>query len=129
MKIKLSEANIKLLFEISQRDLLSDINDRKNNPQTTFDWIADYFMSGGRIKPNSFIANLDKNYFIEKLNFISNNGHNVDEVAEQISNDSNLNIEPSDIIMFISMYKSVSDYWESTKKDVINSYNSYYGQQ
>lgn len=105
------------------------IKERISDPQTAFDWIADFFKHGGKITPNSFNRNLDRNFFIDKLNFISKDGKGIDIAAMQISDDSRMSISDDDIVEFITSNKSVSDYWEKVRKRIENNYFQYWGEE
>lgn len=106
-----------------------EIKERISDPQTVFDWIADFFKYGGKVTPNSFNRNLDRNFFIEKLNFISKDGKGIDIAAMQISDDSQMPVSDEDIVEFILHNKSVSDYWEKERKKIESNLFHYWGEE
>ena len=59
---------------------------------------------------------MDKNFLIEKLNFIKKGGRSIDDLAISLSDYSKLNIEVEDIVEFISEYKSATSYWNSIQE-------------
>lgn len=85
--------------------------ERRNDPQSDEDWIAQYFETG-HITPSSFEEHLDKSYKTERLNFIKKSGNPLDTIAEIISEDARREITPDQILEFLRDYKSVSDYWK-----------------
>lgn len=126
MRIIINES---VLEDHVKAEVKAEIIYRQGDPQTIEDWIADFFSHKGKITPNSFKKNLDRNWFIEKLNFISSNGTPLDVAAMTISNHSGMQIEDSDIVEFIREYKSATDYWNTVAKNLIADKIYYYSQE
>jgi hypothetical protein len=135
MKIMINESIFTFLFEKVDLEqyvnikAAEEVRQRQGDPQTVEDWIADFFTHNGKITPNSFYRNLDKNYTIERLNFINSNGTPIDELAMTLTNSSNLEISNEDIVEFIKDYKSPSNYWDLIKQKTKHELMGYYMQE
>lgn len=126
---KESEKELVDLEKIAKKEAFNILEERRKNPETDEDWIADYFLSGGKLSSKSFSQNFDKNWIQSKLNFIDNKrGKSLDLVVSDISRQANREISESKVIEFVSDYNSVTSYWntqmDNLKEDLLNYYNS-----
>lgn len=78
-------------------------------------FIAD-FLKSHKINVQSWNRYGDPNLTMEKLNFLSNKGNNIDDIAQQLSFKLGIEIDPEDIINVVMDYKSPSDYYEHLKQ-------------
>lgn len=112
----------------ANKEAFDTVMERKGNPETVNDHIAEFFSNGGKISPNSFTTNLDRNYLGEKLYFIKKGGRSIDDLAISLSNASKMDITDFDIVEFIRDYNSSNDYWNQIQEKIKNDLLSYWNQ-
>jgi hypothetical protein len=113
----------------AKKDAFEMLAIRRGDLTVREDRIADFFERGGKVSPESFRRNLDKNLQTERLNYIKKGGRSIDDLAQEMSEEQvgfTQTVTVEDITDFIRTYKSPTAYWNSIQEQIQNALEAEY---